>query len=111
MVAHGTEAAAVGGICAVTLDAFPQILGALVVVPFVAGIGRGLWGVSAAISTQLIVVVTLSLVGGDVTEPLMLEVFSWMMTGLGLGLVASFVHSVTGPRRRRALRPIARRAR
>ena len=26
----------------------------------------------------------------------MLEVFSWMMTGLGLGLVASFVHSVTG---------------
>ena len=82
----------------------PASPGALVVMPFVAGLGRGIWGVSAALSTQLVVVVGLSLGSGEVTQAQMLDTFSWMMTGFGLGMVASFVHSVMLGRGRRARR-------
>jgi signal transduction histidine kinase len=88
------EAGVVGTCCTIALQDAPLVLAALVVVPFVAGLGRGLWGVSAAISTQLIVVVALTLLSGHVDQAQMLETFSWMMTGVGLGFVASFVHSV-----------------
>ena len=88
------EAAVVGACCTIALRESPLLLGALVVVPFVAGLGRGLWGVSAAVSTQLVVVTALSLSSGVITQAQMLETFSWMMTAVGLGLVASFVHSV-----------------
>ena len=88
------EAAVVATCCAFALQDAPLVLAALVVVPFVAGLGRGLWGVSAALSTELVIVVGFALADGQVTQAQMLETFSWMMTGVGLGLVASFVHSV-----------------
>jgi len=80
------------------MDVAPELLGALGVAPFVAGLGRGLWGVSAAWSSGLIALVAGSLVTlGALTERQGLDIFSWAITGLGLGLVASFVHSVTSP--------------
>ena len=88
------EAAVVATCCAFALQDAPLVLAALVVVPFVAGLGRGLWGVSAALSTELVIVVGFALADGQVTQAQMLETFSWLMTGVGLGLVASFVHSV-----------------
>ncbi|GAA2116956.1 sensor histidine kinase [Nocardioides bigeumensis] len=88
------EAGVVAACCMIALQGSPLLLGALVVVPFVAGLGRGLWGVSAAVSTQMLVAVGLSVSSGAVSEAQMLDAFSWMMTGVGLGLVASFVHSV-----------------
>ena len=88
------ESAVVATCCLIALEDAQLVLAALVVVPFVAGLGRGLWGVSAAISTQLIVVVSLAVASQHITEDQLLETFSWMMTGVGVGLVASFVHSV-----------------
>lgn len=90
------EAMAAGAICGAALDVAPELLAALVVAPFVAGLGRGLRGVSAALSAGLIGLIVLVFADGALTESQSLDVFSWAVTGFGLGLVASFVHSVTG---------------
>jgi len=90
------ESAAVGAICGVALEGSPELLAALAVAPFVAGLGRGARGVSAALSAGLVGVITLGFADGPMTEGQSLDVFSWVATGFGLGLVASFVHSVTG---------------
>jgi len=90
------EAFAVGAICGAALDVAPELLAALAVAPFVAGLGLGIRGVSAALSAGLVGLIVLGFADGPITEAQSLDVFSWVVTGFGLGLVASFVHSVTG---------------
>jgi len=91
------EGFAVGAICGFALDLAPELLAALAVAPFVAGLGRGPRGVFAALSASLVGLVILGVADGALTEGQSLDVFSWAATGFGLGLVASYVHSVTGP--------------
>lgn len=91
------EAFAVGVVCGAALDGAPELLAALAVTPFVGGLGRGPRGVSAALSAGLVGVLVLGLLDGPLTEAQSLDVFSWAVTGFGLGLIASFVHSVTRP--------------
>ncbi len=95
LLASTVGAALVGTVCAFALHTSLAVLGALAVPPFTAGVHRALRGVALALSAQLtaVVVVTLLLYGG-LTSAQGLGVFTWSVTGLGLGLIAAFLHAV-----------------
>ncbi|WP_121252477.1 sensor histidine kinase [Nocardioides ferulae] len=88
------EPALVGVLAGYALQSSYAMLGALAVPPFTAGLRGGLRGVALAMA---------SLLGGFVGTGLLLfgrfsdeqvsELATWSFTGLGLGLIASFVHS------------------
>lgn len=89
-----TEAALVGAVCGLSLDASLAVLAALVVPPFAAGVLRGLRGVALALSAQLTALVLVAFtISGGLTSAQGLAAFTWSATGLGLGLIASFLHS------------------
>ena len=88
------DAAFVGAICGLSLDASLAVLAALAVPPFAAGVLRGLRGVGLALSAQLIAIVVVAFTtAGGLTSAQGLAAFTWSATGLGLGLIASFLHS------------------
>ncbi|MCW2791178.1 MAG: ATP-binding region, ATPase domain protein [Nocardioides sp.] len=87
-------AALVGAVCGGAVHTSPAMLGALAVAPFTAGVHRGLRAVGLALSAQLIAVVAVSTVQlGGLTSAQGLGAFTWSVTGLGLGLIATFLHS------------------
>ena len=69
------------------------VLGALAVPPFTAGLARGTRGVALSLSAELATVVGISLFGHTLTPELGSVAFTWAITGLGLGLIASFVRT------------------
>ena len=88
----------------------PRLLGALAFPPFTAGLYRGIQGVALALSAEMSAVVIVSFVAIDGLSPNQgFGVFSWTMTGLGLGLIGMFLHSAPqrarGPARSLPLRP------
>ncbi len=94
LVVSTVEAAMVGAICGFALDSTLGVLGALAVPPFTAGLYRGIQGVALALSAQMSAVVIISFVAADgLSANQGFGVFSWTMTGLGLGLVGVFLHS------------------
>ena len=94
MVVVVVEAALVGAVCGFTIHTSLAVLGALAVPPFTAGLYRSLQGVALALSAQLTTVVVISFVSFDRLSPDQgFGAFSWSMTGLGLGLVGTFLHS------------------
>jgi signal transduction histidine kinase len=96
LVLVAAEAGTVGVVCGLTIHNTPGLLAALAVGPFVAALGRGPRGMSAALSAQLIGLTAALVYVGSPTRSESLDIFSWLVTGFGLGLVASFVHSVAG---------------
>jgi signal transduction histidine kinase len=88
------EAGTVGAVAALTLESSLAVLGALAIPPFTAALGRGTRGMFLALSAELIplVVVTGVLYGGMNTEEGAAS-FTWAVTGIGLGLIASFLRS------------------
>ena len=88
------EAALVGAVCAFTIDSTLSVLAALAMSPFVAGLHRGLTGVAQSVSAQLtaLVVIALLLYGG-LTAETSLGIFTWTVTGIGVGFIATFVRS------------------
>lgn len=88
------EGALIGIVCGVALHSSLAVLVALAVPPFVAGLHRGVRGVTLALSAQLIAIVVVSLFGyGALSVDASLGIFTWCFTGLGLGFVATFVRS------------------
>lgn len=85
------EAALVALVAALYLDLAPALLASLVVPPFVHGLVQGLRGVAGTLSVQVTTVAAVIAVRDRVPDPLqMADLFTWLVTGLGLGLVASF---------------------
>src|SRR5215218_1440080 len=69
------------------------VLGALAVPPFTAGLARGTRGVALSLSAELATVVGIGLFGHTLTPEVGTAAFTWAITGLGLGLIASFVRT------------------
>lgn len=88
------EAALIGAACGFALESSLAVLAALVVPPFVAGLQVGVRGVAQALSAQLIAVLVIAFVFfGRISAEASLGVFTWTVTGLGLGFVASFLRA------------------
>ena len=94
MLVITVEAAMIGAICGFSIHGSLAMLGALAVPPFTAGLYRSLQGVALGLSAQLTAIVVISFVSSDrLTTQQGFGAFSWSMTGLGLGLVGTFLHS------------------
>lgn len=88
------DAVVVGLVCGVASAESLTVLAALAVPPFTAGLHRGAVGVALAMSAELVALVGFAVVSGDgLSDPQWLGVFTWSVTGLGLGLIATFLHS------------------
>lgn len=88
------EATVVGAVCGFVVHETLAVLGALAVAPFTAGLYRSLQGVALALSAELTAVVVIAFVAYDgLDKQAGFGAFSWSMTGLGLGLVGTFLHS------------------
>ncbi|WP_432479800.1 sensor histidine kinase [Nocardioides sp. GXQ0305] len=88
------EAGAVALIAALSLDHGATLLAALAVPPFTAGLRRGLRGMTVALSLELVVLVLMTArVHGALEAQLASSVLTSVLTGVGLGLIASYVHS------------------
>ena len=88
------EAVATGIVAAVGLQTQPAVLGALLVAPFVGGLYRGVVGVGVALVAEVgaLTAAALLLFGRPAPEE---QVFAtvWLLGGLGLGFLATFVRS------------------
>jgi signal transduction histidine kinase len=88
------ESAFVGTVCAFTIESSLSVLAALAISPFVAGLHRGLLGVARSVSAQLTALVAISfLLLGGLTAEASLGIFTWTVTGIGVGFIATFVRS------------------
>ena len=87
------EAALIGVVCGASVATSPSILLALAVPPFVASIHNGLRAMLPALAAQLAAVLAISLLTlGALTTDEAFVTFTWLMAGLGLGLIGSFLH-------------------
>lgn len=90
------EALLVGLVCGIAFPQAPALLAALAVPPFAHGLWRGARGVAASLSAEAVgLVVVIGLGQAAPTADQMAAVFTWLVTGFGLGLVASFLGSLT----------------
>jgi signal transduction histidine kinase len=88
------EAAAVAAIAALSLGQGPSLVAALAVPPFTAGLRRGVRGTAVALSIELVVLVLVAArFHGALEAQLASSVLTSVLTGVGLGLIASYVHS------------------
>ncbi|MCH1868221.1 sensor histidine kinase [Nocardioides sp. CFH 31398] len=88
------EGALVAGVCGAVVHDTLLPLPALAVLPFVAGLHRGARGVTEALVVQSVVVVGVTLaVGGPFDASEGVELTTWVVLGLGVGMMATFVRS------------------
>ena len=88
------EALLIGTVCGIVIDASTAVIGALCVPPFTASVFRGVWGMFSSLVAELAMLVGFAyLVGGGLTVEQASASFSWSVTGLGLGLIGTFLHS------------------
>ncbi|WP_299057769.1 sensor histidine kinase [uncultured Nocardioides sp.] len=88
------EATLVAIVCGAVVHDTLLPLPALAVLPFVAGLRRGSRGVVEALLVQSVVVVGATLaVGGPFSAAEGVELTTWIVLGLGLGMMATFVRS------------------
>ncbi|MDN4172971.1 sensor histidine kinase [Nocardioides sp. SOB77] len=88
------DAVVVGLVCGITVGDSLTVLAALAVPPFTAGLYRGALGVALAMSAQLVALLATAFLGYDgLGAEQAIGVFTWGVTGLGLGLIATFLHS------------------
>lgn len=93
-LAFGAESALIGFVCALSLDSSLAVLGSLAIPPFTAALRRGVRGMLLALSVELVALVPLSTaLRGTLDAEASTGVFTWVMVGIGLGLIGSFVHS------------------
>jgi signal transduction histidine kinase len=90
------EAALIGVIAGFALPIAPGLVAALALPPFLSGLRHGPRGAAEALAAELVALVGVStLFAGGLNSSQGMGVFTWTVTGLGLGLVAGFVHSTT----------------
>ena len=94
VAASTVEAVLVGAVCGLTVEAAPAVLGSLAVPPFVASLRRGPRGMALALSAELVAMVAIGvLTHGALDQAQGVVTVTWIMTGVGVGLIGSFVHS------------------
>lgn len=88
------EGALIGTMCGLTFDQTTAVLATLAVPPFTAALRRGLYG---AFLMLVVEVSFLLAVGTLAVGPFAAEsasgMFTWSVTGFGLGLIGTFLHS------------------
>jgi signal transduction histidine kinase len=88
------DAALIGSVVGLSSRNHAAVVGALAVPPFTAGLQRGTRGVALSLSAQLAAYVVVStLTQGALSRDQGAAAFTWAVTGLGLGLIASFVRT------------------
>jgi signal transduction histidine kinase len=89
------EAALIGAICGFAIGQQSVLLLALAIPPFVAGVHLGgVRSVAQALSAQLVAVVSAAYLWEQtITGDQALDVFTWSVAGLGLGLIGAFLHA------------------
>ncbi len=88
------EGALVGAVCGASINTSLAVIGALALPPFTAGLRSGWRGATFALCAQLAAVVIVAFaLFGELTAEQSFGAFTWCVTGLGLGLIAGFVHS------------------
>ncbi len=87
------DSALVGAVAGLSSVSTAAVLGALAVPPFTAGLRRGTRGVALSLSAELTTFVAISLFSHTLTQAQGSAAFTWAVTGLGLGLIASFVRT------------------
>ena len=93
-VLGGFEAGGIGLVSGMVVDHQPVVLAGLAVVPFTAGVYRGLWGAALALSTSLFALITAALaVARGISPDEGYNILSWCLAGLGVGMIATFLHS------------------
>ena len=91
---HPVEAGVVALIAALSLGDGATLLAALAVPPFTAGLRRGVRGTAVALSLELIVLVVITArVYDGLDARLATSALTSLLTGVGLGLIASYVHA------------------
>jgi len=94
VVASTIEGALIGAVCGLTLEASPAVLGSLAVPPFVASLRHGPRGMALTLSAELVSLVAIALLTHGALDPSVgTGTITWVMTGVGVGLTGSFVHS------------------
>ncbi len=89
-----TEAATVGVVCALGMDSAPSLLAALVVPPLYATAIAGIRTMVRTVLVESISVVALGLMWWErLTSEQAVSIFTWVMTGLGLSMIASVTFS------------------
>lgn len=89
-----TEAATVGVICALGMTSAPSLLAALVVPPLYATASVGIRTMVRTVLVESIAVVALGLMWWErLTAEQAVSIFTWVMAGLGLSLIASVTFS------------------
>ena len=74
------------------------MLGALAVPPFVASLRRGPRGMALALSAELVSLVAIAVLTHGPLDPAQgTGTITWVLTGVGVGLIGSFVHSAMPP--------------
>ena len=90
-IASFIEAALVAVVAALYLDSAPALLACLVVPPFVHGLINGIRGVVETLCVQITMLGLILMLQDHRPDPSQVaDLFTWLVTGLGLGLVASF---------------------
>jgi hypothetical protein len=91
-----TEAATVGVICAIGMVYAPSILAALVVPPLYATAMAGMRTMVRTVLVELIAVVALGLMWWQgLTAEQGISIFTWVMAGVGLSLIAGVTFSTS----------------
>src|SRR5262245_19981841 len=85
------DAALIGSVAGLCSHSTVAVLGAMAVPPFTAGLSRGIRGVALSLSAELSAYVAVAWTTEGLDQAQSLAVFTWAVTGLGLGLIAAFV--------------------
>lgn len=94
MLAIVVEASLVTFTACLVLGSSPVLLAAMMVPPLLAGLVRGPLGVFEVLGTQVVICAATIVPYGkvDLGTSLFTALFTWLMLGLGLGLLATFIH-------------------
>jgi signal transduction histidine kinase len=85
------DSALIGSVAGLSSHSTTAVLGAMAVPPFTAGLSRGARGVALSLSAELAMFVVLVVTTGELDATQSGAAFTWAVTGLGLGLIATFV--------------------
>lgn len=101
MIALVVESSLVAFIAALALESSAVLLPALAIPAFIGGLIRGMRGTFEVLGAELAVCVATVVASREIvgSNTLTVEVFSWLVAGLGLGSAAAFFHRTREPGR------------
>ncbi len=89
-----TESALIGLVAGLGMVDDPMLLAMLAVPPFIGGLRAGIRGLVLSLVASLTLLLTSVLVAhNEFTDALAADTVTWLMTGVGLGMIASFQYA------------------